>query len=174
MKTKQFIFAVMMVGALASPAFAQEAASGAPSFGVGAEAGLLGGPASAAMSYDMGQLRINGIFGFSSGLNGIGQRQNGTVLALGGRALWIVHQGSNADLSLGGGLGLTNVNPDGAGNSTTDIHVEALAQIRVFITTNVALSTALGFGIDLNDNRDDFFQFGGQFLPSVGLMYYFR
>lgn len=174
MKTKQFIFAVMTVSALATPALAQEAASGARGFGVGAEAGLLGAPAGAAMSYDMGQMRIDGILGFSSGYNSINGRQSGTALGLGGRALWVVHQGTNADLSLGGGLGLTNYNPDGGGNSSTDIHVEALAQIRAFITANVALSTALGLGINLNDNRDDTFAFGAQFIPSAGLIYYFR
>ena len=169
MKTKQYVLAAMITGALATPASAQEPVtttnSGVPSLGVGAEAQLRG-PAGAALVYDMGKVRINGILNFES--------SNGTTLGLGGRVLWVVHQGGSADFSVGGGLGLINENPDGPGDSRTDFRVEALAQIRAFLTTNVALSTALGFGVNLNDGGEDTFGFGAQFLQTAGLVYYFR
>ena len=179
MMKKQIVFAAMILGAWASPALAQDTAPGATTstsssgatIGLGAEAGLLGGPAGAAMVYDMGRLRLDGILGFASS---DGNAINGTNIGLGGRVLWVMHQGSNADFALGGGLGLINRNPDGPGDSATDFHVEALAQIRVFLSQNVALSTTFGFGIDLNDGRDDTFAFGGQFLSNAGLVYYFR
>ena len=173
MKTKQYILAAMMTGALATPAFAQEpvttATSGVPSIGVGAEA-QLNGPGGAALVYDMGKVRINGILEFAS--------SNGTRIGLGGRVLWVVHQGGSADFSVGGGLGLINNNPEGPGDSATDIRMEALAQIRAFLTTNVAVSSSLGFGVNLNDGavgrNDDEFTFGAQFLTNAGLVYYFR
>lgn len=180
MKTKQYILAAMMTGALATPAFAQEpvttATSGVPSIGVGAEAQLNNGfedagfEDAAALVYDMGKVRINGLLNFAS--------HNGTRIGLGGRVLWVVHQGGSADFSVGGGLGLINNNPEGPGDSATDIRMEALAQIRAFLTTNVAVSSSLGFGVNLNDGavgrNDDEFTFGAQLLSNAGLVYYFR
>ncbi|MDX2019560.1 MAG: hypothetical protein SF187_04915 [Deltaproteobacteria bacterium] len=173
MMKKQLVLVAMILGTSAAPALAQDVSPGATTstssggtIGLGAEAGLLGGPAGAAMVYDMGHLRVDGILGFASA--------SGTTIGLGGRVLWVLHQSSNADFALGGGLGLINRNPDGPADSTTDFHVEGLAQIRVFLSQNVALSTTFGFGIDLNDGRDDAFAFGGQFLSNAGLVYYFR
>jgi len=165
MKTKQFIFTVMMVSALATPALAQDVGTGAPAFGVGAEQQLLGGATGAAMVYDMGQLRVDGILGFES--------SNRTKIDLAGRLLWVAHRSGNADFSLGGGLGLVNIDPDGPADSTTNFHVEGLGQIRVFVVPNVAISTTFGFGIGLNDGQDTV-AFGGQFLTNAGLIYYFR
>lgn len=167
MKTKQFMLAVILVGASATSALAQEVvASGTPAFGVGAEQQLLGGATGAVMVYDMGLLRIDGILGFLS-------NPGGTKIDAAGRLFWAVHRSTNADFSLGGGLGVVNTNPDGAADSTTNLHVEALAQIRVFLAANVALSTTLGLGVGLNDG-DDTFGFGGQFVTNGGLVYYFR
>jgi hypothetical protein len=84
-----------------------------------------------------------------------------------------MHQTSNADFSLGGGLGMLHRNPDGP-DSGTNFVLEGLAQIRVFLASNVALSSTFGFGAGLVDGGDDVFGFGGQFLGSAGLVYYFR
>lgn len=127
---------------------------------------LLGGPSGAALVYDMGDMHVDGILGLASG--------GGTQLGLGGRLLWVMHRSSAADFSLGGGLGVVHTDPDGNADSVTDFHVEAIAQIRAFITQNVALSTTFGFGVNLNDGRDDNFAFGGQFLTSAGLVYFFQ
>lgn len=155
----------MLSGAASAPAYAQDGAGGA-SLGLGAEA-MLTGPGGAALVYDMGQLRIDGILSFVSA--------NGTNIGLGGRALWVVHKGANSDFSLGGGLGFINSDPDGPADSTTDLHVDAIAQVRAFLTDNVAVSTSFGFGVAFNDGEEDNrFGFGAQFVSSAGLVYYFR
>ncbi len=140
--------------------------AGPTGWGVGAEAMLLGGPAGAAIVYDMGDMHVDGILSMAAGDN--------TQLGLGGRLLWVLHRSSAADFSLGGGLGVLHNDRNGNNDSVTDFHVEAIGQIRAFITQNVALSTTLGFGVNLNDGRDDSFAFGGQFLTSAGLVYFFQ
>ncbi len=54
-----------------------------------------------------------------------------------------------------------------------DVHLEAGAQIRAFITSNVALSASGGFGF-IFDEGDDFFGFGGQLMGAMGVTYFFQ
>jgi hypothetical protein len=118
-------------------------------------------------------MRAEGILSFGSGDRfGLGRER--TDLGLGGRLLWVMHQSSSADFSLGGGLGVLHIDVDGDDDSVTDFHLEAVAQLRAFIVENVALSTSFGFGVNLQDRRDDSFGFGGLLLGNAGLIYFFQ
>lgn len=168
--TLKTLFVVATTLAVTSgPALAQ---GGGSSIGVGVEqmlmpgTGFAGGPAGPAFVYDPGPWHLDAILHLVS--------SNGSQLGLGARAFYVLHRSSAADFSIGGGLGLLRNDPDGPSNDRTDFNVEGAAQIRAFITSNVALSTTFGIGIALRDGQDDVFAFGGQFLGSLGLVYFFR
>ena len=57
----------------------------------------------------------------------------------------------------------------------TDLHVEAGAQLRAFLASNVALSAALGLGIENgDDNADPDIEFlSGQLVGNLGITYFF-
>jgi hypothetical protein len=102
----------------------------------------------------------------------LGAEGNGaTALMLGARGWFHLHSSTNADFSLGGGLGLAYVNPDGPAESATLIEIDVGAQIRAFITQNVAVSAFMGIGILTADG--DGFLLNGQPLGALGLHYYF-
>ena len=134
--------------------------------GVGVEATLTG-LAGAALVYDAGTFRIDGVLGFAS--------RGDTDFFLAGRFWYVLHTGDNSDFAIGGGLGI--VDDDNGGpmgdNDDIDIHIEAGAQIRAFLTSNVALSAAGGFGFIL-DEGDDFLGFGGQLMGTMGMTYFFN
>jgi len=160
------LLAVITVALLAAPAAAQEKNTGV---GVGAEQ-FITGLSGAAVIYDAAAWRIDGILGF---------HDNGEQhIELGGRFLWVVHEGVGADFALGGGFGIHNYDQGGMNNDGTDIHIEALAQLRAFIVPNVALSAAVGLGIITGDG--DGVEVSGQLLGSnslligsVGIAYFF-
>lgn len=166
-----FSFAALLA-AVAGQASAQDNTAAAPpvrggsAIGVGVEQ-MLAGPGGLAVIWDPGQFHIDGMLGIQS--NG-----TGTGVGVGGRFLFVVARASRADLSVGGGLGFTHFGPKDRGESTTNFHLEGIAQIRAFIVDNVALSAALGMAASLLDRQDDEFLVGGQFLSSIGLAYYFR
>lgn len=151
-----------LLAALTAPTAAQE--SSRTGFGVGAEA-MLTGPGGAAVIYDAGAWRIDGILGF---------HDNGAQdIALAGRFIFVLHEGIGADFGIGGGFGLVmRDEPGGMGdNDTTDIHLEGLAQLRAFVVPNVALSAAFGLGIVTGDGDDVVLT--GQLVGSIGIAYYF-
>ena len=138
--------------------------------GVGVEATLTG-LSGAALVYDAGAIRIDGVLGISS--------RGNTDFFLAGRFWYVLHAGDRSDISIGGGLGIQENGGIRNGGSddihiidTLDFHVEAGAQIRAFITNNVALSASGGFGVII-DEGDEFLGFGGQLLGTMGVTYFF-
>jgi|tagenome__1003787_1003787.scaffolds.fasta_scaffold20725903_2 hypothetical protein len=144
--------------------------------GVGAEGMLLGGPAGMSVAYDAGPWHADGLLGLIK--PGSGVRAS---FDIGGRFWYHLHSTSNADFSVGGGLGY--LHQGHAGSSSDGVWIEAGAQIRAFIASNVALSGSLGLSIA----TIDFEAYGltgqilsGQALPpgvgaglGLGLHYYF-
>ncbi len=154
-----------LLAALAAPAAAQESKTG---FGVGAQA-MLTGPAGAAIIYDADAWRIDAILAFHDD-------NNNKDIALGGRFIFVLHEGVGADFGVGAGVGIVMLEAKGDGDDTQDIHLEALAQLRAFVVPNVALSAAAGIGVVLLDNTDDVVDdivLTGQIVGSIGIAYYF-
>ncbi len=153
--------------AYGSPAAsAQGSSSAGLGLGLGVEATLTG-LSGAALVYDAGAFRIDGVLGIAT--------QGNTDFFLAGRFWYVLHTGDNSDFAIGGGLGIED--DDGGGpmgdENDIDLHVEAGAQIRAFITANVALSASGGFGF-IVDEGDDFLGFGGQLMGTMGVTYFFE
>jgi hypothetical protein len=150
--------------------------SGGDRFGVGMEAVLtspfvpsLGAAilpsGAAAVSYDTGKFRIDGL------LYMLFIENAATTFALGARFFYALHENRNADFSIGGGvaLGYYDLDPGGDG---VRFAIEGAAQLRAFIVENVALSGTLGIGFSLGEGPF-VMQLGGQLTGAFGLMYYF-
>jgi hypothetical protein len=143
--------------------------------GVGVTGMLLGGPAGLSLAYDGGPWHVDTMLGlFKSGPN---VRAN---FAIGARFWYHLHSTTNSDFSVGGGLGYLRIgNRPPAVPAVTGIFIEAGAQIRAYLTSNVALSGTLGFSIATADFEA--YGIGGQSLAGqtlggfagVGLHYYF-
>jgi hypothetical protein len=147
--------------ALAQPEGDVRAGSGG-GLGVGVHAMLLGavGPA---VVYDTGVFHIEGLLAFAS---------NGeTQIDVGGRFWYHVHSSQAADFSLGGGLGVQSIDPEGDVEGTTDIEIDAGVQVRVFLVPNVSLSASAGLGIITGDA--DFLALTGDLTGDTGLTYFF-
>lgn len=136
-------------------------ATGAAGLGVGVLA-MLSGPVGASVVYDPGQFHVEGILGFAS--------DGETDIDIGGRFFYHLHSSQAADFSLGGGLGIQNVNPD-MGDSTTNIDVDVGAEVRLFLVPNVALSSTIGLAIVTGDG--DLVALRGQLLGDIGVTYFF-
>lgn len=161
------LVSLAVLGGGAATAQAQNTGGGS-NIGVGVEQMFTGvGPAPGGLTlvYDPGPWHIDAMLGLLS--------QNGSQLSLAGRFMFVVHRSSAADFSLGGGLGLIR-DGRGPGDDRNNFHLEGIAQIRVFLASNVALSTAVGLGVGIVDGGDDLFAVGGQYLGSMGLVYFFR
>jgi hypothetical protein len=92
-----------------------------------------------------GGFHVDGLFGLHHYRDG----ENTTSFGFAGRFWYHVHAAAFADLSLGGGLGITSwtENPGGPGeDSHLDLSLQVGAQIRAFIVPNVALIGDLGLG----------------------------
>ncbi len=148
--------------ASAQEAQASGSSAGGHGLGVGAEATLTG-LSGAALVYDAGAFRIDGVLGFAS--------RGDTDFFLAGRFWYVLHTGDNSDFAIGGGLGIED--DDNDDGDDLDFHVEAGAQLRAFLTANVALSAAAGFGFII-DEGDDFLGFGGQLMGTMGVTYFFE
>lgn len=148
---------------------------GGKGFGVGMETVLVAPfPASldftpagaAALSYDMGNFRVDGLLYMLLVSNNNNTR---TAFALGARAYYKLHSTSKADFSVGGGLALGLVD---AGDTDLRLGLDGGIQIRVWLASNVALTASAGIGFSVGD---DPFVFGlsGQLTGGFGLIYYF-
>jgi hypothetical protein len=92
-----------------------------------------------------------------------------TSFSLGGRFWYHVSAAAFADLSLGGGIGITRweTNPGNTGNDDRlDVALEIGSQMRVFIVPNVALIADLGLGITFGQHDD--IMIGGQSFTGSG------
>lgn len=151
--------------ASARPASAQDMSMGSPSaasgIGVGVES-MLSGPSGPTIVYQAPSFHVEGILG-------VFDRETTTVL-LAGRFYYQLHAGALSDFSLGGGLGLLNIERE-TGNDT-DTHLEAGAKIRVFMAPNVALSSSLGLAVVLDQGSGSAI-LAGRLQGTMGITYFF-
>ena len=182
MRAMRTILALAFILASA-PALAQqpEVYGGAHGVGLGVEQNL-GGLTGATFSYDAGRFRVNALLG----LVHYDRDPQGDVtqFGLGGRFLFKIHEMPGADFSLGGGLAI--VQTEVGDFDDTSIHLEGVAQIRVFVVPNVALSGSFGVALLTADDGevgdgpfgdgsgDSVLGLGGQLLAGFGAIYYFE
>lgn len=163
-------------------ALAQEA-SAKRGLGLGAET-TLAGTRAASLVYDTGKLHVDALLGF---LN-VGQdpADDTTAFVVGARLFFVLHEGTSSDFSAGGGLMIVNAD-NLADDSETNFELEGAAQIRAFITPNVALSASLGLAIIIADDYviggDDLISgagaesvilINGQLIGGAGITYFFQ
>lgn len=131
--------------------------------GVGANWQLTGDQG-AQLVLEMAQFHVDiGIaLGFQDGGN--------TEIGLSGMFWYHLRSGDRSDFSIGGGLGFSHIAPD-MGDSQNEITLGAGAQLRAWLTSNVAVSASVGFFIDPDPIN---LQLGGQGVGTAGLTYFFR
>jgi opacity protein-like surface antigen len=167
--------AALALVAAAGTAQAQETAAAAPArggLGIGI-ASMLRGPSGLNIVFDGGRWHADAILGIA-GDDGTGPGFggfSGTTIDLGARGWFHLHNSTNADFSLGGGLGFQLLDPDGAPETVNVITIDIGAQIRAFLTSNVALSAFGGLTVLAGDA--DGFALDGQFVGALGLTYFF-
>jgi hypothetical protein len=150
--------------------------SGGDGAGIGVGASFtLGGAATFAPAgqfvYDTSMFHIEGLFGFSSIENGAGDRVSDFVFGAGG---WYhFHKGASSDFSLGGLIAIDTTS--GPGPSTTVTSFEPGAQVRTFLTPNVALHARVGLAFRFGDTGSGTnIGLGGQPAGAFGFTYFFR
>jgi hypothetical protein len=159
------LFSVLSIASLltlARPAAA--APGGGTGIGVGAARTLtdISGPT---LVYQAPMFHLEGMLGFLDS-------QGNTTIDAAGRFFYEIHTAAAADFSLGGGLGFSNL--DNGADTFTDLHLELGAQIRAFVTSNVALTAALGFGIVSVDGAgDNIVSLLGDLTGGFGINYFF-
>jgi hypothetical protein len=173
---------VALLGTLAgftAPAFAQEPGASPPpaqemrrtsrtsgdiangGLGVGGTV-FASGLAGPEVVYDFGAWHLDGMLTFANWpQNGAGDR--GTTVAFGVGGWYHLHMGESSDFSVGGAFALANASPPGANNDRTGFEFEPGAQIRAFITPNVALHGGVALVLAFGD------QVGAGSLGSMGL-----
>lgn len=157
-----------------------DAAGGGAAWGVGVETpitfSLAGGGLAgiapiglASVVYDAGNFHVDGLLGFATVEDG------DTLIDLGGRVFFVVHDSAAADFSLGGGLSILHTSPDNdLADDDTDIHLEGGAKIRAFITPNVSMHAQVGVGVLLEDEGSDVLGIFGELFGGFGVTYFFR
>ena len=128
-------------------------------------------PGVATLTYDTSVWRVSGLLAMLT------QEDSVTILGFGGRFYYPIHRRHDSDFSIGGGLAILNTNPD-PGDSDTSFHIEGGAQLRAFLTDNVALSSTVGLAIVVADDDgpapdDSSFGILGQLVGSFGVTYFF-
>ena len=151
--------------------------SGGAGLGVGAAA-FLGGMTGAEVVYDQPRWHLEGLLGFNSR-----DQNNGpnppvrTEFTFGVRAWYHLHQGSNADFSIGGGVGFDHVSVSNNGGTGTQTFLEPGVQARIFLSPNFALFGLAGFTLDFGDNVggvNSGVALGAQLTAGFGFTYFFR
>ena len=134
--------------------------------GVSAGGASFSGPVGPSFVYNGGRFHIEGILGYMNIDDGP------STLAIGGRGWFHVHESPGAALSLGGGVGIVNMEDDtgGVSNDISVTIIEAGAQVRFFMTRNVALSASMGLTIFSGDF--DAMTLSGQLTGGLGLTYF--
>ncbi|HUH03869.1 MAG TPA: hypothetical protein VML75_17860 [Kofleriaceae bacterium] len=171
-----FLAALALTLATAQSASAQERS------GVGVGVGTMlttqlspfGGaaPGVAQLTFDSGTFYITGMLALAV------EDQGDTVIGIGGRFYFPVHNGDRSDFSLGGGLALLNTDPDGPGESDTSVFMELGGRMRAFLNANVALDAGVGIGILIADDgggppNNNAFGLLGNLVGSLGMTYFF-
>jgi hypothetical protein len=131
--------------------------------------GSIAGPVGPSFVYNGGRFHVEAILAYQDVDGGT------TTLAIAGRGWYHVHESPGATLSVGGGLGFVNSEIDNGTGTSTDFSltvIEAGAQIRFFVTRNVALSANLGLSILSGDNDADALVISGQLTGGLGLTYF--
>jgi hypothetical protein len=127
--------------------------------------------------YDFGLWHLEGMLGFDHRPNGGGgNAPTLTTFDFGVGGWYHLHLGENSDFSLGAAFGLLTESPS-VGNSATGFEFEPGAQVRAFITPNVALHGGLGFVFAFGDYVPPLskqISLAGQVNADFGFTYYFR
>jgi len=198
MKTRTITLTICTVAALTgltAPAFAQEAspppaAAPAPVARVGRTSGDIGngglgvgatmytsGLFGPEVVYDFGLWHLEGMLGFDHRPeSGAGNAVTVTTFDFGVGGWYHLHLGENSDFSLGAAFGLLTESPS-VGNGATAFELEPGAQVRAFITPNVALHGGLGFVFAFGDYVPPLqkqVSLDGQISGDFGFTYYFR
>jgi hypothetical protein len=177
-------FAAFTVAAAAVPAWAQGSEGTVPppaasasygSAGGGAGIGVggvlwLGGLSGAQVVYDQAMWHLEGTLGFINASQG---GSSSTTFNIGAAGWYHLARGASSDFSLGGGFGFQNVSPPGNVPSTHQFFVEPGAEVRVFLTPNVALSARVGLMLSFGDGPTTI-QLTGQTTTAFGFTYFFR
>jgi hypothetical protein len=151
--------------------------SGGAGLGVGAAA-FLGGMTGVEVVYDQPRWHLEGLLGFNSrDVNNGPNPPIRTEFTFGVRAWYHLHQGSNSDFSIGGGVGFDHVSVSNNGGSGTQTFLEPGAQARIFLSPNFALFGLAGFTLDFGDNVggvNSGVALGSQLTAGFGFTYFFR
>ena len=147
---------------------------GGAGIGIGAAVTLTGlaafGPA-AQFVYDASIFHVEALFGFNSREVAGGERV--TVYAFGVGGWYHLHRGASSDFSVGALIGIDTTS--GPGPSTTVTSFEPGAQVRAFVTPNVAAFARVGLGFRFGDTGDGTeVGLGGQATGGFGFTYFFR
>lgn len=132
--------------------------------GLGGLGNGLSNGAGMAFVVDLSNLRVEGVasLGFAEG--------GASTVGLGARCFFVLHQGDRADFSLGAGAGILNASTGNNGGATR-FQLEGGAQIRWFMTQNLALTGTAGLGMSFGDGGWAL-GLGGQTMGTFGLFYY--
>lgn len=171
---KNILLAAVFVLASAAPALAggKEA-----TIGVGAEFGLpvsIGGvqvsspTGGASVNYDAGPFHVGGFLGFQDG-----SMNDDTDYTFGARFYYHVHDTTMSDFSVGVMVGFFSRDDRQVleDNRNSEVYFEPGAQIRAFISNNVALSFTAGISFGLADASGA--ALGAQLQGLGGVHYYF-
>jgi hypothetical protein len=156
------------------PAAASSSSSmGGGAIGIGAEA-FLSGLNGAEFVYDTSMFHIEAILGYQH----ISQANNGgssSEFQFGVAGWYHLARGSNADFSIGGGVGLDYHSPMAPAGSFTTFAIEPGAEARFFFSPNFAINARVGFAITTGDNNQPTaFAINGQETGGLGFTYFFR
>jgi hypothetical protein len=143
--------------------------------GIGATVPLTGGFFPTGLFvYDTAMFHIEGLFGFTSQPAAPGADRV-SVWEFGAGGWYHFHKGTNSDFSLGGVIAINYTSAPGG--SATLTALEPGAQVRAFLTPNVALHARAGLAILLGDSAPGGganFYLGGQPAIDAGFAYFFR
>lgn len=145
---------------------------GGGAIGIGAEqflSGLTGGE----FVYDTSMFHVEAMLGYNhtSNANNMGSSSN---FQFGVAGWYHLARGSNADFSIGGGVGLVYNSPIGGGSST-GFAIEPGAEGRIFLSPNFALNGRVGIAITTGDNNaPTTISIAGQETAAFGFTYFFR
>lgn len=156
-----------------SPPPAAVAASGeGAGLGVGAVV-WLSGLTGAQVVYDQSVFHLEGTLGYQHVSQPNGGPSNSNF-AIGASGWYHLARGVNANLSLGGDVGLIYVSPAG-GNSSTAFAIIPGIEARVFLSPNVALGGRAGISFQFGDsNTPTTISIGGLPTGAFSFTYFFR